>query len=721
MSREQTPDPQSPSRSGSRYVAWIAFICVATFAVSAAPLYMIYQNGGNAVDAVFGDPFNSNTPTPTPREQEREAASIRPEQPPALRSTSITVTPAAADAVAETVVVDTVMEPPAPAVAVPPPDTALESARARVAAEDWDAALRSYERLQRQRPADQVITLERARALAWSGNPAAAATALEPLTAHSATADLRLERARYLWWAGMNAAAETLLGEIVATGEAPTEAMMLRSTVRAAMMPSVPQARRWLAEERTLAAHLWLARALAREAEPGEAVTHLRRAVDGGATPRDTLLLELSAVAMTADSMRAAADALERYLREYDASDRAIRLRLARAHAWSGEPRPAIEIITALLNESAEPELFHERARLHVAAGDLARAEADLLHYLTVKSGQPEAVALLADIARWRASPASAEAPPASPRPAQWRIETESFGDSESFRWHAIEAHRSWVTTQGASVGVTVRHEQTQGAAGGTTSGWFEGYGASGSARLELDERWTANAGIGLRYFTGAGAFPMWTIAFTMRDGTGMLLIFYEREPAVRRASTAAALEAGVASDRLRLASDRYFGGWALSTQLEGEHLGSDLGSSQRLSGSAWLGRPLAGGLSASIGGGALTSMGDMPHLPGWGPLYWMPRYYVAPTLSLRYEASLTARLSAAPRIAPAYVFVAERAGADRRFPESRFAASGLGLDINYAHPAWHLAVSADWSGALEAGYRAAALRVRIVPRTVQP
>jgi trimeric autotransporter adhesin len=715
-----------PPRSGRgaapagrrRYAGWVALIFGAILASSAGPLYLLYGSGDGASAALaFGDAFADLPPVP----HVRPAAAPGPPRPVGGEAAAtVAATPATA-AATPAAGAATAAATPAAAAAAPPRDRALDAARAHTAASDWDAALRAYDRLVRARPADAGLAVERARVLAWSGDAAAAALALAPLTAPpGASAELRLERARYLWWAGNFEPAEALLSEIIAGGGAPAEAEALRATVRASLLPSASVARRWLAESASPAAELWLARALVREDEPGTAVGHLRRAVDAGAAPRDSLLLELASVALSADSMRAAASALEQYLLETGSADRTVRLRLARAYAWSGETARAIERMTALLDEAPEPALFHERALLYVAADELALADADLALYLAVLPGQPDALALRADIARWRAVPPPPATAVALPRPPAWSIETESFGDSEAFRWHAIEAHRRWAGARTA-LGVSVRHEQTQGVAAPGARNRAEGYGAAAGARVQVDDRLAASAGMGLRYFTGAGAFAVWALGVETRGEAAGLRLRYEHEPAVRRASTAAALEARVRSHRLLAGADTRLGGWDAAGQLEGERLGSGLGTSRRLSAGAWLARSPLPGLSVGGGVSALTTAGAAPELPEWGPLYWMPRYYVAPALSLRYEAALGARVKAAARVAPAYAFVAERAGAGRRFPDTRFAASGLGLDLDWAHPAWNVGVAADWSGALEAGYRAAALRVRITPQRPRP
>ncbi len=725
-----------PGAGGGSYLPRLVMLAAGVLAVSMGALYVLYDPPrGLSESEVYGNPVARARPSRTPIRSASEAgAETRASLP------AIVQEPAPG-------------RPPAPITPQGRPGTPLDRARAAVGRGDYDEARRRYEALP-ARDRTPGVRREYARALAWGGEPAAAADVLEELAAdRPRDAGLWLELARYRWWAGEPedalAAARTALA--LRPGDVETSALVRE--MRGAARPSETEAAAWLAEHDGPDERLWLGRALVREGRPGEALIHLRYAAWSGAHS-DSVWLEYAAAAAEADSAAAAADALVRY-GERATPDRATRIRTARALAWALRTDEALALYDDLLARGEDPDLRLERARLRAGRERWDDARSDLRAALAARPRDAEALLLLADIERWHGSqqeaaalyeralaerpedargmeglalaraaleaPAPAAAAAAAlPPTGRWHAANHTFGDNQRFRWFANSVTRTWFGDRAVwSMGV-----ETDAVVGFPTPALdytTVGVAVRGQGRFATSERSWITLGGGFHSFDHAGTFPTALAAVTWdpRPGT-RLEARYEFGSAVRRAATTAALAADALSNLATASVNTGVGAWRLSLATETEYLTSDLGDTWRHAATADLRRPLGAGFSALAGVSFVGTTGDSPALFG-DALYWTPDYYFAPSVGLAYETKWSVDRFVGLRLRPSYVFVRER-GAERRFFDQEVFFLGAGLDMNLAGDGWDVLASIDWSGAaFEDGYRGAQLRVQWVTRPTWP
>jgi Flp pilus assembly protein TadD len=629
----------------------------------------------------------------------------------------------------------------------------LDRAREEAAKKEWESALSIYDRLIAQQPANISLLVERARVLGWSGDYDGAAAALAVVNARGGPdPDLLLERARYLWWAGNYEEAAIAASAVLRLRPGDQEARTLQADARAAQLPSAEVARRWLIEQETPLTHLWLARALAREGNVAEALDHYRTAAGSGLFG-DSIFLEYASMALTADSPRVAATALEQYLYLYQPQDRQARIQLARAYAWAELTDKALATYADLLAVEDDPTLRFERAQLLAWNGRERDAERELLLVLETELDHAGALRLLGDLAFWRGDTslalsryrrahalapqlegltvalATAEARELEEQEAElheagavrwltepWRITAEAFGDSEDFFWFGSPARKDWGDA-GRSLGFVVRQGYSDGprlVGGGFRS---TGFGAQIEGRARLGARLIGRAGLGILDYSDVGSFATWALGLELRDGHGgMTALGYERQPAVRAALTAASLGAETIADQLKLTHARPLGAGSFGGEALVERFDSGLGTTTRYAGSLVVTHPLAAGLTAGALVRALSASDASPVLTDWGTLYWAPRYFIMPGVQLGYGTEFGEGWTLGLRVTPGVAFIDERHGGIQRFGTDRTTLLETGLDLGYQAGSWHFLVGGDWGGALSSGYRAAALRIQITP-----
>ncbi len=576
-------------------------------------------------------------------------------------------------------------------------------ARELAAAARWQASLHIYDRLVSRFPRDRELALERARVVAWAGEPARAAAIMsEMMRSPAAPVELQLERAQYLWWAGEIEAADRAVADILRLHPARAEAAALRVRIRQSATPGVEVALLWLSENDAPLERLLLARALAREGTPARAIRWYRRATEGMQFG-DSLLLEWASIAATADSADATAEALGVYLLRHPA-DRAAEIRLARAYAWGGREAAAIGVYTSLLDSRDDPVLRFERAEQLAWSGREAAAAAELERLIAGDPGHGPALALLGDLARWGGEAARRFDP-------LWRAEVDAFDDSQEFRWLATRATRSWGTAA-RSLSLTL-HQEFSGSDGTAGVPREARFGAEAGARLALDASTAAGALFGVRT-NGAGTLDgIWGVDITRAGEGSSLAVALLRQPAARRVATLAAAADGTTSDVLQVTAAAATLQWSGWSRIEAERLGSGLGATHRVGGNLSLRRALNENISVSAGLSGLATDGDSPADPLLGPLYWSPEWYLSPTAGVQAEVS-GERWRGALRANPGYLWVRERRTANRRFASDETWVAGFGADAGYHRNHWEIFLSADWNGALGPGYRAAALRAGV-------
>ncbi|HUE96491.1 MAG TPA: hypothetical protein VMN39_07510, partial [Longimicrobiaceae bacterium] len=327
----------------SSYRERMALAVVALLFSSMLALYMIFADTARV--RLLGDPFRGSP-----------ALTVRPEAERLAHRVENVVRSARPDAAVQSTSAGGPADPALPSeepgeAAPPPPSRAvspLELARKLAGERAWPQAIAIYDRLHAAQPEAQPLAIERARVLAWSGDPRAAAAALGRALGNDATdPELRLEQANFLWWAADFARADSVVGLVAGMPAVAAAADSLRTRIRQGAEPDVPLAEEWLRSRPTALEHLLLARALARGGRGAEAVPHYRAAQRMGSAS-DEITLEVAAVAAGADSLAAASEALARYLNSHP-GDAPNRLQLARYFAWSGRTDEARREYAVLL------------------------------------------------------------------------------------------------------------------------------------------------------------------------------------------------------------------------------------------------------------------------------------------------------------------------------------------------------------------------------------
>jgi tetratricopeptide (TPR) repeat protein len=711
-----------PAQSAG-YGARVGVMVISLLALSGAALVVFYAPQAGSPESAFGDPPAERRVESQPRAM---AAPPLPEREEASAPVAEMPTPEAEAS-------------PAPAQRIRPDP--LARARQLASQRNWAAALEVYDRLIALSPSAPSLRIERARVLAWSGDPAAAATALrEVANEHGLDTELRLELVRYLWWAGEPVAADSVLALVAGALPGDTAIDGLRNRIRAGAEPTAAIAEQWLRKHESPLEQLLLARAYAREGRPAAAAPYYRMALQSGAFP-DSLALETASVAVAADSLALAADALAHFLR-FHPDDHPIRLRRARVLSWAAAYEAARLEYEAVLAQAPDPQIRFELGRLLAWSGELGSAEDLLLEVVASEPDHPGALKLLGDLARWRGdwyaalayyTRAAASDPEVeglaegvreaetlrlaatrrSPSRSRWSASVDGFGDSERFRWLSSQAVRSWGDAR-TSWRLTVLQDLWDGVAPPGVSSSGAGYGAEVQATTRVTRSWNVHAAAGARSLGGGFDLPTWSLGVSSaEDAATSLALSYFRQPALRRVATAAALEAETLSDLVQLTLSRAEGLWHLWSRVELERLGTSLGSSERATGVVALSRALGGGWSGFASYSALGANAPSPILPDWGPLYWSPASYHAQSIGLAYRSGAGEPWALGARLAPGYAWMRERE-AERRYAAERAPILGAALEAVHRRRDWQLEAAADWSGALERGYRAAALRLQV-------
>ncbi|HET6230529.1 MAG TPA: tetratricopeptide repeat protein [Longimicrobiaceae bacterium] len=618
----------------------------------------------------------------------------------------------------------------------------LGEARRLSGEQDWTGALAAYDRLLAANPANDVIAVERARVLSWSGDNAAAGAALAVVSTRRPSDEaLRLEAARYYWWAAKAEEADSLTGEALALRPDDRAADSLRNVVRSSSSPSISTARRWLRQRNGPVENLQLARALAREKEYADALPHYRAAIARRASP-DSVVLEYAGTALAADSPTVAASAFRTYLRDHP-RDRETRIALARALSWAKDYDAALPVYADLLDGRDDAALRYELAEAQAWSGHETEAIASLRRIVSTDTANANAWRLLGDLSRWHGEWAGAQEgyrhaaaldpqmdgiwtalaevgrereaariAMLPPRVEEGRVEVESFGDTQGFRNTVARGVRTWQPAWG-TVEVAVERQQVSGDVPNTWEGDASGYAISAHAERELRPGLTAGASAGASEYPDQGLVPTWgaDVSIGRRDGVG-LSVEYVRQPAFRRVSTMASLDAEGTSDLLRASGYRPLGRWSAWSQAEVERLHAKLGTTGRLGASLGLSRQVTKEVGVAFAATAIAARGDAPALPGGPALWWVPEYYVEPSVRVSYGRSLGRRWIVGGSAAPGLAFVRERQGALRRFPSSTFPTVDVGLNARYTYGRWSVGGAGSWNGAVGSGYRSAAIQL---------
>lgn len=583
------------------------------------------------------------------------------------------------------------------------------------------------------------LLLERASVLATFGEHAAATRLLRgALAAHPRDVELHMLAAHNAWWAEQPLAADSIVGQALAIDPANADALRLRETIRRSTQPPLAVARAWAASGGARE-QLLLARALVGAEQYGAALAPYRAALTDPAIRTDSLLLEAASAAAAADSVAALAAFSERYLAAHP-YDTEIVLRLARAYAWRGDYDTALGYYARVPRRDAE--FRFEVAQALVWSRREREAERMLEEIVATSPGRADAWKLLGDLAAWRgnwdqavtryaearradpampglaAAIASAETSREQARLARLPVvadaygaEVDAFADNQGFRWATTRASRS-LRAGDALLEVVAQHNVFESGPAGLRS---RNPGLSGriDGILELGGRYRLDATLGAETYAAIRSFPLLALGVTAYDVFDMRVTADVRhQPAAFRVASLAALQARATSTVLGLSASRADAHWSIWTRVEAERIATIVGDARRASLAATVQRTLSPRLTATAGVSGLAYDRAAPTLPGFGAVFWSPRYYVEPTVGLTWRTPIARGVTVGAGANGGYGFVGEQGG-NRRFDGGAVPTGGLAADVAVQRGRWDVGVEASTGGAIGRGYRAGSVRVR--------
>ena len=283
-----------------------------------------------------------------------------------------------------------------------PQDTELRIEHARLLAQIRrnDEALAEYRRAVDERPSDRLLREEYADALLQMGHyPDATAQYRTLLAARPTSIPYRLGLARALAWGEHPREADPVLSALARELPADTAIVGMLHSVRASIDPTAKEAAHWVADDpHFLPYRIAYARALAGEHRSAEAAAQFDTVLAAGETV--ALLREAAGTRGEIPDSVGSARLLGRAL-ALAPGDSSVRRAYAKALAWAGDRRAAIEQLTILLRAKPDADDLLLRGQLYLWSDDLARAEPDLVAAARMNP-KPGTFLLLGDLLRWR-------------------------------------------------------------------------------------------------------------------------------------------------------------------------------------------------------------------------------------------------------------------------------------------------------------------------------
>jgi tetratricopeptide (TPR) repeat protein len=570
----------------------------------------------------------------------------------------------------------------------------------------------------------------------------------------------RLNLSRALAWGGAYREAETELRTLSARARGnPLVDELLRS-VRANIVPSAAEARRWVAERPTHAPYrLALARAHVREHSPRAAYSHFAFVL---ASQSSASLLAEAADAHAAGGDRRGAVRLYRQALARAPSDPSLRRSYASALAADRQYAAAIEQYTWLFDRRPGPSLLTERAYARQRGGDESGAERDLQHSLALLP-TPDAYLALGDLYQRREQFQRARAAyleVVTLRPGDLRVgsrlvrlgraarpgfgyaaatdeqlgttlESHVTGDNAGFSSVSAALRRGFLVGPGIVLGIGVEPRLVRGRSGapveaGEVAPARELVGASASLGLaythhgdELDARLAGRGGLvehtadpPVSLLVGSGVLTYhgaWSLSIESRQGPAYAELLALAPDAARATFPASARAFAVGAAAPLGVAD---------VAAEYERTALSDGNTRSVA-QASIRLPLAAGLSLLYSG---ASVGFHER----STLYWDPRTYASHALGIELAARRDDGVALTARVLPGIGRADDglTAGDPDRFrgAEPRDAnfvgqlAANVDLDIRRGR--WRTAVGAAFGSGRGGGYKRfdGTLRVLYVP-----
>ena len=630
-----------------------------------------------------------------------------------------------------------------------PRDTDLRVERARLLAQATrvDDALAEYALALGGRPGDRPLREEYAAALLQARRyEAAAAEYRSLLAAEPASIANRIGLARALAWGEQPRAAEPVLSALARTLPGDTAVLAMLHSVRASFDPAANEAAAWVAAEpRFLPYRVALARALVTERRAREAAAQFDTILASGATV--ALLREAAGARAAIPDSAGSAGLLGRAL-ALAPTDTAVRRAYAKALAWSGDRRAAIEQLSVLLRERLDADDLLMRGQLYLWSGDEQHAQADLAASARI-SPRVGTYQLLADMLRWRGEWRRARAtyrqalvlwPDDSTLLAslalldrQERLALAGRADGEVPGWVATMHHvednsgylflstglgRGFAVGRGTVLSVSAEQRRVSQRSPGGAENFLYGYALAGGAeQMFWRARLAARAGVArhalvrdMFYGSADLSVPVGRarVSLEVSDGPAYNTLMTTRALVPGGARGEAVARRPLTGRSAILAASAPVGNAEVYLSAGALRL-SD--GNERRSVQASVRLPIAPHVSALYSGGALgySQRSDA---------YWNPTRYVSNAVGLEVSVQRPTGFSGAARVLPGYGRSAETVtlpgGAPLRADSRNVPQLSASYEVGYQARRWRLLVDGSYGRGREGGYQSLTSSARL-------
>lgn len=562
-----------------------------------------------------------------------------------------------------------------------------EVARLKLRLGDRSGAWAEYERLIAAGTGERVEE-EYAAALLANGRHAEAAARYDALLGRDGSrAEWRVAAARARIWDGRYREALGVLG--MGRAQPGSELARLRRDARVALDLTPQEALAWISDDSTdAAAHLALARALARAGDPRQALSSYERAA--ASIPSTALLSEMAFVASEVPDSAAVASALGRAV-ALAPDDARLRRHYAEALVWAGDSDRAAAALDRLLAGAPSAELFELRGDLLRWKGDRRRARDDYRQALALDPASTRARAGLGQLARdlrrdvpWPAEEGTALA-------ASGREDSDGFGSLVLRASHGspIGFDRRTVVTAGIEYRRVARGPENAGS-GRAMDGWGGDVGL-----YHRFEDVSLTGRLGGVSFSGRGETVTWRLGAEGGVGTVGWRASLERAPvyeALRSGRTLGLASAGSQDTTLagtmgELSFTTSLGQraevWSRAGLLE-------LGDGNRRTSIEASLRFSAAPFVNLVYGGGFSGFTDRSNL------YWSPSLFTLHSLGLEYHREWPEGLMVAGRVLPGVSWSRELLPGGGTLARNAFQWQ-VGALAGFQRPRWDLGAEAGW------------------------
>ena len=629
-----------------------------------------------------------------------------------------------------------------------PHDTDLRVERARLLAQSGRSseALAEYLAAVNERPADQKLREEYAAALLQEEQYDKAVVEYRRLLAvQPSSIPYRLGLARALAWGERPRDAEPVLSALAHALPGDTTVVGMLRSVRASFDPTAKEAARWVTDDpRYLPYRIAYARALASEHHSVAAAAQFDTILAAGETV--ALLREAAGVRGEIPDSLGSARLLGRAL-ALAPGDSSVRRAYAKALAWSGDRRAAIEQLTILLRDRTDADDLLLRGQLYLWSDDLARAEPDLVAAARMNP-RPGTFLLLGDLLRWRGDWRRARATyrqalalwPDDPQllaslallDKEERLAMGGTAESDFPGWVATMHHaedntgylflsagvsRGFAVGRGTVLSVGAEQRRVSQRSPGGVERFLYGYALEGGAeQMFWRARLAVRAGLarhalvpGMLYGSGELSMPVGParLSLEVSDGPAYNTLMTTRA-LVPVAGEASALARPMRGREAILAASAPLGNAEVYVSAGALSL-SD--GNQRRSVQASVRVPITAHVAAIYSGGTLgfSQRSDA---------YWNPSRYISNAVGVELSVRNRAGFSGAARVLPGYGRSSETLtlpnGAPLRVEPRNVPQLSASYEVGYQSRGWRVLLDGSYGRGREGGYQSLTSNARV-------